>query len=415
MKFFTHLLIITLIVIGIAPNVQLIAYPGSTQATKFAIVFATGGLGDKHFNDAAFRGLELAEAEYGDSINVDYVEPVYLADFATYQNDFASMNDYELIICVGFLQTSALNYSAYDYPDQDWVLIDDVLQKPNVKSFTFKEHEGSFLVGSMAGMVTQTNKIGFLGALDISYVNKFKYGYEQGASYINNDIIVTSVYSPDPTNPWGDHDGGKATAQTMYSAGNDIIFAAAGGTGMGVLQVADETEGVYAIGVDTDQDYIYPGKILCSMIKNFEIAVFTSIQAKMEGTWTPGHEELGIVKNGVAISPMDYTSEIKNAYFVLRGINKTRWEHILDIMGLISGGYLIVSDSSSEYEITKPPITSESTTTTTDSSLISTFSTTSTTPITTAVITPNPSLAFSFTAMCLLITSMKVKKRRSSK
>ncbi|MFX0184603.1 MAG: BMP family protein [Candidatus Hodarchaeota archaeon] len=344
MKKFKVILFAIIFFVGFLPFTDIASASVTVDPTQFAIVFATGGLGDKSFNDAAWRGKEQAEAEYGAAINIDYVEPQTIPEFATYQDDLAGEEKYELIICVGFLQTSALNDSAKTYPDQDWVLIDDVINKTNIRSITFKEHEGSFLVGAMAAMVTKTNKLGFLGGLDIYLINKFRTGYEQGAHYINPDIKVTSVYSPDPTNPWGDIAGGKSVGQTLYSAGNDVVYAAAGGTGIGVMQAANETDDVYAIGVDSDQDYLAKGKVLCSMLKLVETAVFTSIEAKMEGTWSSGHIQLGIKEGGVGISPMTYTGEIKNGTFVFNGVNKTRWEHIQDISKDIEDGDIVVDD-----------------------------------------------------------------------
>ncbi|MHA1975930.1 MAG: BMP family lipoprotein [Candidatus Hodarchaeales archaeon] len=342
-------LLVTIIFVASAVPLSQIAQSNVNQTTEFAIIFATGGLGDKSFNDAAWRGKVQAEEEYGTSINIDYVEPATIPEFATYQDDLGTLAKYELIICVGFLQTSALNVSSATYPNQDWVLIDDVVNRSNVNSILFKEHEGSFLVGAMAAMTTATDKLGFLGGLDIYLINKFRYGFEQGATYINPDIAVTSVYSPDPTNPWGDIAGGKSTGQTLYGAGNDIVFAAAGGTGIGVMQAANETAGAYAIGVDSDQDYLYEGKVLCSMLKLVEEAVYSSVKAKMDGTWTAGKSELGIAEGGVGISPMTFTSEIKNGYYDFNGDNKTRWEHIQDIVEKIEKGHLIVDDDSGEF------------------------------------------------------------------
>ncbi|MHA2095630.1 MAG: BMP family lipoprotein, partial [Candidatus Hodarchaeales archaeon] len=137
--------------------------------------------------------------------------------------------------------------------------------------------------------------------------------------------------------------------QTLYGAGNDIVFAAAGGTGIGVMQAANETAGAYAIGVDSDQDYLYEGKVLCSMLKLVEEAVYSSVKAKMDGTWTAGKSELGIAEGGVGISPMTFTSEIKNGYYDFNGDNKTRWEHIQDIVEKIEKGHLIVDDDSGEF------------------------------------------------------------------
>jgi len=339
-----------LVLLVASPLTQISFSVPDQTVRKFGVIFATGGLGDKSFNDAAMRGVVQAETEYGSSIQVDYVEPATIPEFATYQDDYGKLAEYEVIICVGFLQTSALNVSADTYPSQDWVLIDDVLNKSNVNSITFKEHEGSFLVGAMAGMVTQTDKVAFLGGLDIYLINKFRYGYEQGVKYVDENIAVTAVYSPDPTNPWGDIAGGKTLGQTLISAGNDIIFSAAGGTGYGSMQAANETDDVYAIGVDSDQDYLFEGKVLCSMLKLVETAVFTSIEAKMDGTWVAGASELGLAEGGVGISPMTYTGSLKNGYYDLNGVNKTRWEHIQDLTDKIVKGELVISDDSGTYE-----------------------------------------------------------------
>ncbi|MHA1977872.1 MAG: BMP family lipoprotein [Candidatus Hodarchaeales archaeon] len=412
MKLLRRTLIILVFMVGFIPFTQFVTFPVPAQTTEFAIIFATGGLGDKSFNDAAWRGKVQAESEYGSSISIDYVEPATISEFTTYQNDLAVLDKYELIICVGFLQTTALNDSAYYYPNQDWVLIDDVIIRPNIKSFIFKEHEGSFLVGAMAGMVTQTYKIGFLGGLDLYLINKFKFGYEQGASYINNAITVTSVFSPDPTNPWGDIAGGKATGQTLYAAGNDIVFAAAGATGIGVMQAASETDGAYVIGVDSDQDYLYEGKVLCSMLKLVETAVFTSIQSKMEGTWVSGSEELGIAEGGVGISPMTYTQEIKNGLFDLSGVTKSRWEHIQDIMDLITTGYLIVNEDVSWYETTVPPSTSVTETSTQSKTTAGVVE--STTPALTDVITPDAGTIFSILTISLGVIIIRLRKKKQT-
>ncbi|MHA1971982.1 MAG: BMP family lipoprotein [Candidatus Hodarchaeales archaeon] len=332
----------------VALLVSIFALSGCTETGaefEFAIIFATGGLGDKSFNDAGYRGLVQANETYGDRIKIDYVEPETIPEFATFQNDLADTGKYDLIICIGFLQTSALNESARAYPNQKWVLIDDVLNLTNVNSITFKEHEGSFLVGAMAAMSTNTSKLGFLGGLDIYLINKFRAGYEQGAHYVNSSINVTSVYSPDPTNPWGDISGGKQVAQTLYSQGIDIIYAAAGGTGLGVYEQASKTADVMAIGVDSDQDYLYPGKILCSMLKKVETAVFTSIKAIVDGTWVAGHTQLGVAEDGVGISPMTYTQNFATGTFVIDGVSKTRWEWILDIKAKIIAGTITVSDT----------------------------------------------------------------------
>jgi len=327
---------------------SIFALSGCTEEAKefnIAIIFATGGLGDKSFNDAGYRGYLQANETYGDRIKVDYVEPEDIPEFATYQNNFATEGKYDLIICIGFLQETALNDSATQFPNQKWVIIDSTeVPRDNVKMITYKEHEGGFLVGAMAAMVTNTSKLGFIGGMDIPLINKFKVGHEQGAKYINPSLNVTNTYTGvPPPQCWTDPVLGKQIAENLYSEGIDIIFVAAGGTGQGVFQAANETADVMAIGVDSDQDGDMPGKVLCSMLKLVETGVFESIKAIVEGTWTNEELNLGLAENGVGISPMTYTSWAKNGAYTLNGTTKTRWEWIEDIKAKIIAGTIVVT------------------------------------------------------------------------
>ncbi|MHA2318657.1 MAG: BMP family lipoprotein [Candidatus Hodarchaeales archaeon] len=376
------------------------AEPKVLSSGKIAIIFATGGLGDKSFNDAAYRGMEEAIATYGSNIVIDYVQPTTIPEFATYQRYLAADGTYDLIICVGFLQTSALNDTIKQYPNQKFLLIDDVILHQNIQSITFKEHEGSFLVGAMAGMTTQTDKLGFLGGLDIYLINKFLAGYQQGAHYVDSAIEVNYVYSPDPTNPWGDIAGGKVVGQTFFSGGTDIVYAAAGGTGIGVMQAANETTGKYAIGVDSDQDYIAPGKVLCSMLKLVETAVNSSIGDLMQETWVGTNTSLGIAEDGVGISNMTFTWDEKQEYFTLKGLNKTRGEHIEDIKTMIVNGSIVVSDL---------PDKAVTTTTTTPSGTTTTTTTVETTTTTEA---PTPGFGILTSIMILSLIAIRIQKRR---
>lgn len=312
----------------------------SADPKRIHIIFATGGLGDKSFNDAGFRGYEAANAtSWASDFTLDYVEPETVPEFADFQKAAATKTEkYDLIIAVGFLQLTSLNKTARDYPDQNFTLIDDELTLPNVRSVLFKEEESAFLVGAMAAMVTQTNKIGFLGGLELFLILKFLAGYEQGAHYINPDINVTAMFSPNPTNPWGDIAGGKNVGKALLNAGNDVIFAAAGGTGIGVFQAVNETDDAYAIGVDSDQDGEAKGKILCSMLKKVEAAVFNSIRDTVFENFTAGTSTLGLAEGGVDISPMTYTQSIANGNFEVNGVTKTRWEHVQDIKAKIING-----------------------------------------------------------------------------
>jgi basic membrane protein A len=391
-KLMTVILLMLLGIFALSPFSNFRAEPKVLSSGNFAIIFATGGLGDKSFNDAAYRGLVDAVTKYGSNITVDYVEPTTIPEFATYQRYLALEGTYDLIICVGFLQTAALTDTIAQYPDQKFVLIDDVIDHENISSITFKEHEGSFLVGAMAGMTTQTDKLGFLGGLDIYMINKFLAGYQQGAHYVDPAIDVNYVYSPDPTNPWGDIAGGKVVGQTFFSGGTDIVYAAAGGTGIGVMQAANETDDVYAIGVDSDQDYLAEGKVLCSMLKLVETAVFSSIDDIMQESWTGGATSLGIEENGVGISNMTYTWAEKQEYYTLNGNNKTRGEHIEDMKAMIINGTIVVSDLPVK-DVTTTTIISTTTyptsTYTTTTYPTTTITLTSTTPQTTTTSHPS--------------------------
>lgn len=380
------------------------AEPKVLSSGNFAIIFATGGLGDKSFNDAAYRGMEDAFTKYGGSyevqdgdITVDYVEPTTIPEFATYQRYLALQGTYDVIICVGFLQTDALTDTIAQYPDQKFLLIDSVIDHQNISSITFKEHEGSFLVGAMAGMTTQTNKLGFLGGLDIYLINKFLAGYQQGAHYIDPAIEVNYVYSPDPTNPWGDIAGGKVVGQSFFSGGTDIVYAAAGGTGIGVMQAANETDDVYAIGVDSDQDYLAEGKVLCSMLKLVETAVFSTIDDYMQEDWSGGASELGLAEDGVGISNMTYTWDEKQEIYELNGVNKTRGAHIEDLKQMIINETIVVDDEAEKAETTTVP---EDTTTTVPEDT------------TTTTEAPTPGFGILTSIMILSLIAIRIQKRR---
>ncbi len=320
---------------------------------RIAIVYSTGGKGDQSFNDAADRGRQQALESYP-KLTIDEAEPTTVDEINTAIENYATAQDpYDLIIAIGFSSSDGVNASATNHPNQHFMIIDSVVDLPNVASVTFKEHEGSFLAGAMAAMTTQTNNIAFLGGLDIPLINKFMYGYKQGAMYINPDITVQVAYSPNPDNPWGDLAGGQTVAETFIENGADIIYAAAGGTGIGVMQAINKTENLgkyYAIGVDSDQDHLAPGFVLTSMIKRVDTAVFTEIKAVVEGTWAPGSVELGLAEDGVGISEMKYTQ--KEANTVYAG-GKTRIEIVNQIkQDIIDGKIVVSSDSAPEPSIT---------------------------------------------------------------
>lgn len=346
-KFFT-ILATSLLFVSILASVSPVTSETLVGASdvKIAVVFSTGGLGDKSFNDAANLGLQNAITKYN-LTNDQYAttEPTDVAEINTAIETYAADGSYDLIIAIGFSSAGGVNESALAHTDQKFMIVDSVVDLPNVASVTFKEHEGSFLAGAMAAMVSQTGTLGFLGGLDIPLINKFLAGYQQGAKYINPDIVVNYAYAPDPSNPWNDVAGGKSVAEQFLSDGADIIYSAAGATGEGVFDAVkdarDNNKTVYAIGVDSNQDYLLPGGILTSMIKRVDVAVETQIDSIIDGSWAAGLTQLGLKENGVGITDMQYTQDEANAIY--EG-NLTRLDKIAEIKADIIDGTIVVSE-----------------------------------------------------------------------
>ncbi|WP_435179562.1 BMP family lipoprotein [Halorussus sp. AFM4] len=286
------------------------------------MVYATGGLGDNSFNDMAHKGIKQAKSEFG--VSFKNAEPSSPSDVATLQRKFArSQNpDYDLISCIGFVQTSALKKNAQRFSDQKFMVVDTVVDKPNVSSYTFKEHQGSFQVGHLAGLMTdmdfsagagKTNgdlTVGFVGGKEVPLIKKFEAGFKAGVKHANSDVTVRSAYA----GAWSDPGKGQSIANSMYNKGADIIYHAAGGTGNGVFKAA-QNQGRYAIGVDADQSKSLPDYadvILASMVKRVDEAVFRSVKRTANGNFGGGSvRTLGLEKGGVeAVYGQELGSEI---------------------------------------------------------------------------------------------------------
>lgn len=264
---------------------------------SFGMVTDVGGIGDKSFNDSAWAGIERAGKELG-------VEPKLLQ--STKQDDYppnlSSMaQSVDLTLAVGFLFEDAMKTAADQYPDKLFGVIDTVVDKPNVMSVTFKEHEGSFLVGVIAGLTTKSNIVGFVGGMDFPVIHKFESGFIAGVKSANPNAKVIVNYTGAFDNP----DKGKEVALTQFQQGADVIFHASGACGIGVIQAADEKD-FWAIGVDMDQSAESKrNKVLCSMIKRVDTGTYTVIKAYVDGTFKGGAAnalELGLKEEGVGYS-----------------------------------------------------------------------------------------------------------------
>ena len=271
-----------------------------------AIVYSTGGKGDKSFNDSAFRGLQQAQKELGITFK-EYEPKDTSAEAENALRQFAESGEHDLIIGVGFTMKDAVTAVATAFPDQKFAIVDEQVDLPNVASLKFKEHEGSFLVGALAAMMSKTNIVGFVGALESPVIQKFQAGFEQGAKYVNPNIKTLSVYLGG-ANPFNDPASAKAKTETLIQQGADVVYHAAGGSGNGMFQAVKE-KGVFAIGVDSNQDDIIPGFVLTSMLKNVDTAVFNTIKSVLDGKFEAKVQEFGINENGVGTTDFKLTKD----------------------------------------------------------------------------------------------------------
>ena len=274
-----------------------IAVTGMAQAEDFmpAVVFDMGGKFDKSFNEAAFNGAEQFKADSG----IEYRE-FEVTNPAMREQALRNMarRGAQVVVAMGFAQAAAVETVAQEFPDTKFTLIDMVVDLPNVQSVIFKEHEGSFLVGMAAALASETGKVGFVGGMDIPLIRKFALGYVEGAKHINPDIEIYQNMTGTTPSAWNDPTRGGELARSQFDRGADVVYAAAGGTGIGVYQAAKDA-GKLAIGVDSNQNYMHPGTMLTSMIKRVDVAVYESFEAARDGTWQGGIQILGLAEDGV--------------------------------------------------------------------------------------------------------------------
>ena len=284
---------------------------GQASAQQFApaVVFDMGGKFDKSFNEAAYVGAEQFKKE----TNIAYREFEVTAEAQREQalRNMARRGS-SIIIGIGFSQASGMEKVAKEFPNLKFAIVDAVVELPNVQSIVFKEHEGSFLVGMAAAMASKTGKVGFVGGMDIPLIRRFALGYEEGAKYVNPKIEVFQNMTGTTPAAWNDPTRGGELARSQFDRGADVVYAAAGATGLGVLQAAKD-KGRLAIGVDSNQDHIHPGTILTSMIKRVDLAVYETFKAAKEGSWKPGVRSLGVAEGGVGYSIDQYNRALITA------------------------------------------------------------------------------------------------------
>ena len=278
-----------------AAGIALLAAAAGVAQIKPAVVFDMGGKFDKSFNEGIYNGVEKFRAETG--IGYAEFEVANEAQREQALRNFARRG-YDPIIAVGFGQAPALEKVAAEYPDTSFSIIDMVVDLPNVQSIVFKEHEGSFLVGIIAALASETGRVGFVGGMDIPLIRKFACGYEQGVKHVNPGAEVYQNMTGTTPAAWNDPVKGAELAKSQFDRGADVVFAAAGGTGLGVLQAAAD-DGKLSIGVDSNQNYLHPGSVLTSMLKRVDVAAYEVYQTARDGTWSPGIRNLGLAEDGV--------------------------------------------------------------------------------------------------------------------
>ncbi|WP_067221440.1 BMP family ABC transporter substrate-binding protein [Stappia indica] len=282
------------VILGAAAAV-LLAGTALAQEIQPAVVYDLGGKNDKSFNEAAFIGAEKFKADTG----IDYRDFEIQNDSQREQalRNFARRGA-NPVIAIGFLHANALTKVAKEFPDTQFAIVDEKVDLPNVRSIVFKEHEGSYIVGKLAAMASQSGKVGFVGGMDIQLIRKFACGYKQGVKETNADIEILENMTGSTGAAFNDPVKGGELAKSQIDRGADVIYHAAGATGLGVLQAAADA-GKLGIGVDSNQNAVHPGKVLTSMLKRVDVAVEKAFTDAKDGNWTSGVYSLGLAEDGV--------------------------------------------------------------------------------------------------------------------
>jgi basic membrane protein A and related proteins len=275
--------------------VLLMAAAAQAADIKPAVVFDIGGKFDKSFNEGVYNGVERFKKETG--IGYADFEVTNETQYEQAHRRFAERGQ-DPIIGVGFAQADAVQKIAAEFPKIRFTVIDGIVKLPNAQSVLFKEHEGSFLVGMLAALASKSGKVGFVGGMDIPLIRRFECGYEQGAKYANPKVEVLQNMTGTTPTAWNDPGRGGELAKAQFDRGVDVVYAAAGNTGLGVYQAATDAH-KFAIGVDSNQNYLHPGVMLTSMVKRVDLAAYNSLMTAKNDAWQGGITVLGLKEGGI--------------------------------------------------------------------------------------------------------------------
>lgn len=280
--------------------------PAKAGQLKLGMVTDVGGLGDKSFNDSAHAGLIDAQKRLG-----AHTQVLQSHSAADYQPNLSALTNghLDMIYAIGFLMNHDVDTVAKQNTGQRYAIVDAVVDEPNVVSVTFKEEDGSFLAGALAALVSKSHRVAFLGGQDIPLLRKFEAGFAAGAHQVDPSARVDVKY----VNSFDDVAAGKELANVLFNGGADIIFAAAGKAGLGAIDAVKTRPGAFVIGVDSNQDAIAPGKILTSMVKHVDVAVFDVAKAVADKHPMTGHVTLGLANNAIGLTDFAYTRNIVGA------------------------------------------------------------------------------------------------------
>lgn len=299
---------------------------------KIGLITDVGGIHDHSFNETSWKGLEKAKEDLG--VEINYLESKTDADYTSNIETFVD-EEYDLIVCVGFKLAEATKKAAEAHPDTKFAIIDDASNAslPNVTCLTFKQEQASYLVGYVAGLVTKKNNVGFVLGMASDMMNKFGYGYLAGVYAANPKATVQQINA----NNFADPAIGKTSATTMITNGADVIFHAAGGTGVGVIQACQEAK-ISAIGVDTDQNELAPDTVITSAMKRVDNAVYDTAKQLVEGTLKGGENVYDLSKGGVDIAP---TTKL---------LSEDVLKKVEEVKAKILSGEVVVPGTKAEFE-----------------------------------------------------------------
>ena len=291
---------------GLAVIAAAFAFPAFAADVQPAILYDLGGKFDKSFNEAAYVGAEKFKKDTG----VDYRDFEIQNDAQREQalRNFARRGA-SPIVAIGFTQASSVEKVAKEFPDLKFAIVDMVVDLPNVRSIVFKEQEGSWLVGVLAAMASKTHKVGFVGGMDIPLIRKFACGYVGGVKAVDAKAEIFQNMTGTTGAAWNDPVKGGELAKSQIDRGADVIYHAAGGTGLGVLQAAADA-GRLGIGVDSNQNHLHPGKVLTSMTKRVDVAIYDAFKDAKDGKWTAGVKVLGLAQGGVGWALDDHNKAL---------------------------------------------------------------------------------------------------------